>query len=303
MRNIAFGYSTRCNIRCAHCVAADALLDHKKMELAKAKEIIRDMATAGVTGISFTAGEPFLYFDDLLELVNLCREKGIYTRIVTNSFWAATAELARHRLDLLKQSGLCQLRLSYSRWHQEHVPRANILHAAHGCQQIGIAYFVSFITDFSVEDDAYEHFLREHDLKFFPEPVIYAGRADGFGRTALRTDYQDNRCTMNPYLAPDLNLYACCDAGSHFRATNFFLLGNLGTQNIDQLLTMSERDPLYNCIRSMGITPLASFAGFKAREIVTYRKCELCQKLFDVPEMLQMLRDAAAGGALQRWVR
>lgn len=267
-----------------------------------AKAIIRDMAAAGVTGISFTAGEPFLYFDDLLELVELCREQGIYTRIVTNSFWAATAELARQRLDQLKHSGLCQLRLSYSRWHQEHVPHANILHAANGCLQTGIAYFVSFVTDFSEKDDANEHFLREHVLTFFPEPVIYAGRADIFKRTQLRTDYQDNRCSMNPYLAPDLNLYACCDAGSHFRTTNFFLLGNLATHTIDQLLTKSERDPLFNCIRSMGITPLASFAGFKAREIVTHRKCELCKKLFDEPKTLKMLQEAA-GGPLQRWVR
>jgi hypothetical protein len=79
-------------------------------------------------------------------------------------------------------------------------------------------------------------------------------------------------------------------------------LGNLGTHAIDQLLTQSERNPLYNCIRSMGITPLASFAGFKEREIVTLRKCELCKKLFDEPETLQMLHDAA-GGTLQRWVR
>ena len=302
MRNIAFGYSTRCNIRCAHCVAADARPDNTKMELAQAKESIRDMAAAGVTGISFTAGEPFLYFDDLLELIDLCREQSIYTRIVTNSFWATTAEQARQRLDRLKQNGLCQLRLSYSRWHQQHVPRHNILNAVNGCQQAGIDYFVSFVTDFSKEDEDYEQFLRDHTLKFFPEPVIYAGRADSFKRKALCTDYQDNRCAMNPYLAPDLNLYACCDAGSHFHTTNFFLLGNLGSQSIDQLLTLSERHPLYSCIRSMGITPIASFAGFTAREIVTHRKCELCKKLFDVPETLKILQDAAEG-TLQRWVR
>jgi len=302
MRNIAFGYSTRCNLRCAHCVAVDTVPDDQKMELAKAKEIIGDMAAAGVTGISFTAGEPMLYFDDMLELVALCREHSIYTRIVTNSFWAKTAEQAGQRLELLKQSGLCQLRLSYSRWHQDQVPRANILHAAEGCRLAGIDCFISFVTDFSPADDVHEQFLRDHGLTFFPEPVIYAGRAEGFRRNALRTDYQDNRCAMNPYLAPDLNLYACCDAGSHFRTTNFFLLGNLGNHSLDQLLTLSERHPLYNCIRTMGITPIASFAGFKASEIVTLRKCELCKILFDAPEMLQVLREAA-GGRLQRWVR
>ncbi len=302
MRKIAFGYSTHCNIRCAHCVAAGDIGDNKKMELVRAKEIIRDMAVAGVTGISFTAGEPFIYFDDLLELVALCRELNMYTRIVTNSYWAKTPEKTKQLLEMLKQCGLCQLRMSYSRWHQQHVPRQNVLNAARGCMQTGIAYFISFVTDFSEEDDAYEQFLRDNELKFFPEPVIYAGRADSFGRKALFTDYQENRCAMNPYLAPDLNMYACCDAGSHFNTTNFFLLGNLKDHSIEQLFTRSETHRLYNCIRSMGISTIASFAGFKAREIVTYRKCELCKRLFDAPETLKTLRKAAEA-ELQRWSR
>jgi MoaA/NifB/PqqE/SkfB family radical SAM enzyme len=302
MRKIAFGYSTRCNIRCGHCVAAGEIVDNTKMELAEAREIIRDMAEAGVTGISFTAGEPFLYFDDLLELVDLCRQKNIYTRIVTNCYWATTPEKSRQLLGQLRQSGLCQLRLSYSRWHQENVPRRNVLNAARACMHAGIACFISFVTDFSEEDDAYEQYLRDNELTFFPEPVIYAGRADSFQQKAIFTDYQENRCAMNPYLAPDLSMYACCDAGSHFHTTNFFLLGNLRTHSIEQLFTKSETSPLYNCIRTMGITNIASFAGFKAREIVTYRKCELCKRLFDCPETLEILREAA-GAVLQKWAR
>ncbi|GAB6192810.1 radical SAM protein [Desulfocastanea catecholica] len=302
MRKIAFGYSNRCNIRCGHCVAAGDTIDDAKMELGRAKEIIREMAAAGVRGISFTAGEPFIYFDDLLELVGLCRELKIYTRIVTNSSWAKTPEKTEQLLGMLQECGLSQLRMSYSRWHQQHVPRHNVLNAANGCRTKGIDYFISFVTDFTREDDAYEQFLRDNTLKFFPEPVIYAGRAETFGRKTICTDYQENRCAMNPYLAPDLNMYACCDAGSHFTTTNFFLLGNLENHSIDQLFTRSENVPLYNCIRLMGISSIASFAGIKAREIVTYRKCELCKVLFDSPKMLKFLQDAAVA-ALSNWIR
>ena len=289
-------------MRCAHCVAAGAVPDYKKMELSQAKEIIREMAAVDVTGISFTAGEPFLYFSDLLELIALCRELNIYTRIVTNSYWANTPETAQHMLSMLKQSGLSQLRLSSSRWHQEHVSARNVLNAAQGCMQTGIDYFVSFVTDFAEEDDAHEQFLRDHGLKFFPEPIIYAGRADSLSRKELFTDYQENRCAMNPYLAPDLNMYACCDAGSHFDTTNVFLLGNLHDHSVGQLFMRSETHPLYNCIRSLGISAIASFSGIKASEIVTYRKCELCKRLFDTPETLKNLQEAA-GAVLRRWVR
>ena len=302
MRNIAFGYSTRCNIKCTHCVAAEGTADIKKMEIVEAKEIIRDMAMAGVTGMSFTAGEPFIYFDDLLEMVDLCREKNIYTRIVTNSFWATTPEKTEHMLGTLKKRGLSQLRMSCSKWHQQHVPRQNVLNAARGCIATGIDYFISFVTDFSEEDDEYESFFRDNKLKFFPEPVIYAGRAGSLARKEIFTDYQENRCTMNPYLAPDLSMYACCDAGSHFSNTDFFLLGNLKDNSIDLLFRKSETNPLYNSIRSIGVTAIASFAGMKARDIVTYRKCELCKKLFDSPETLKILQDSS-GLELQRWVR
>ena len=275
MRKLAFGYSTRCNIRCAHCVATEELPADRKMDHDQAKEIIVEMAQAGVGGISFSAGEPFLYFNEIAELVKLCRRIGIYTRIVTNSFWAKTAETSDHLVSGLKKKGLCQLRLSYSRWHQKNVNRNNVLNAAHSCQKFGLDYFVSFVTDFSKEDDQYEQFLRSHGLTFFPEPVIYAGRAESFKRRRILTDYQANCCDMNPYLTPDLDMYACCDAGSHFPGTNFFYLGNLNDNTLEQLFTKSETDRLHNIIRTMGITNIASFTGMKAREIITYSKCEL----------------------------
>jgi hypothetical protein len=52
----------------------------------------------------------------------------------------------------------------------------------------------------------------------------------------------------------------------------------------------------------MGISNIASFAGIKAREIVTYRKCELCKKLFDSPEILKIL-EKAAETELRKWTR
>jgi len=65
VRNIAFGYSTQCNIRCGHCVAADASPNTSKMEIDRAKTIVDEMARSKVTGISFTAGEPLRYYADI----------------------------------------------------------------------------------------------------------------------------------------------------------------------------------------------------------------------------------------------
>ena len=74
----------------------------------------------------------------------------------------------------------------------------NVLNAALSCRKMGLEYFISFVTDFSEADDSYEAFLRHHGLRFFPEPIIYAGRAAKFKRRRILTDYQANRCGHEP---------------------------------------------------------------------------------------------------------
>lgn len=299
MRKIAFGYSTQCNVKCEHCVAADKVRNSTKMDLDKACEIVTDLAAAKVGGISFTAGEPLLYLDDICTLLSLCRQYGMYSRVVTNSFWAKTPDIADTTVVRLKEHGLCQLRLSYSRWHQKNIRPRNVANAAMSCQKNELDYFISFVTDFTEEDDSFEQYLRENKLLFFPEPVIYSGRAQDFPRKPLQTDYQQNRCAMNPFLSPDYDMYACCDAGSHFNKTNFFYLGNVQEGGIEKLFLKSEQNILYNAIRHTGISRIASFAGFTAREIVQYRKCELCEKMFNSPKVLAKLKKTAGAGLKQ----
>lgn len=302
VRQIAFGYSTQCNIRCGHCVAADASPNAAKMEIEQAASIIDEMACSNVSGISFTAGEPLLYYDDICRLLRLCRANGIYARVVTNSYWARTAAKADQVVAGLLASGLSQLRLSFSRWHQAHIDADNIVRAASSCQKLGLDYFVSFVTDFSKNDDTGEQFLRRHRLKFFPEPVIYFGRAGNVDRPPVATDYRPNLCAMNPYLTPERDMYACCDGADRFMKTRFLYLGSLRRHSVDALFRKKETHLLYQLIRTLGLTAIASFSGMPTREIVQYRKCELCEKLFNDAETLRMLT-ASAASDLADWRR
>ena len=301
-RQIAFGYSTKCNVKCDHCVAANEMAGNAKMELNTAKEIIEEMADCNVRGISFTAGEPLLFLDDIRNLVKLCSEKGIYSRVVTNGFWAKTQEHADNIVSELLKSGLSQLRISFSRWHQKNINRENIVNAASSCQKYGLDYFISFVTDLSKEDDPFEQFLRDNHLKFFPEPLIYFGNAGSFTRSRIFTDYHPNTCAMNSYLSPELDMFACCDAGNQFTKTNFFSLGNLKDYSIDELFQKKENNNLYFLIKTMGLTNIASYLGLRASEIVRYRKCELCYELFNSEENLRILKESATSD-LTNWVR
>ena len=99
--------------------------------------------------------------------------------------------------------------------------------------------------------------------------------------------------TPRTYLSPELDMFACCDAANRFSKTHFLYLGNLRNDNIDALFQKRETYVLYHLIRTMGLTNMASYLGFKAREIVQYRKCELCEKLFNSKENLSILTKSA----------
>jgi sulfatase maturation enzyme AslB (radical SAM superfamily) len=303
IRKTAFGYSTQCNIKCAHCVAAQDSIGHQnhKMDLRRARDLIDEMAGANVTAISFTVGEPLIFLNDILSLVRLCNKYGIYSRVVSNGFWAKTPEQANHIISELKITGLSQLRLSFSRWHQAHVNRENILNAAKSCQKFGLDYFISFVTDFSIDDDTFEQYLHDNRLKYFPEPLLYFGRAEGLNRIQVFTDYPPHLCDMNPILTPELDMYACCDAQNRFEKTNFFFIGNVKNHTINELFEKYEQDSLFHLIKTVGLSKIATFTGLKASEIVKYRKCELCEKLFNSPENLKFLRNKV--DANQGWER
>jgi len=52
----------------------------------------------------------------------------------------------------------------------------------------------------------------------------------------------------------------------------------------------------------MGLTNMAAYIGFKASDIVKYRKCQLCEKLFNSAENLRALENAAISGLIN-WTR
>jgi hypothetical protein len=70
---------------------------------------------------------------------------------------------------------------------------------------------------------------------------------------------------------------------------------------MEALFVKIETDRRYHLIRTMGITNMASYAGMKARDIITLSKCELCRKLFNSPETLARLRVEAS--QLEAWCR
>jgi MoaA/NifB/PqqE/SkfB family radical SAM enzyme len=73
--------------------------------------------------IHITGGEPFLYWDRLLEILEQAQRQNLsrVDLIETNGFWATSEKIVRQRLKKLDELGMYRLKISTDPFHQEYV--------------------------------------------------------------------------------------------------------------------------------------------------------------------------------------
>ncbi|MFZ5965723.1 MAG: radical SAM protein [Bacillota bacterium] len=78
----------KCNAKCPQCgMRVTEKFERSKLKLDDVKRMIDAAAEKGVESLSFTGGETFLFFDDLVALINHAGQVGIeYIRTGTNGF-------------------------------------------------------------------------------------------------------------------------------------------------------------------------------------------------------------------------
>lgn len=85
--------SYQCTLECDHCFTWGSPWQSGTMNLDTVRHLLRQAQDVGtVQGIYFEGGEPFLFYPILLAGVREAADTGFETGIVTNSYWATTAE-------------------------------------------------------------------------------------------------------------------------------------------------------------------------------------------------------------------
>lgn len=89
-------YASHCNADCPQCgMRRSNSLERSRLDMNTTKRLIDEAAAKGVQALSFTGGEPLLFVDDIIELINHATSAGIrYVRTGTNGFLFMGAERA-----------------------------------------------------------------------------------------------------------------------------------------------------------------------------------------------------------------
>lgn len=312
-RELGIMYSRRCNISCRHCGIESSPEVTDCMGMVAARRIIVEAAAIpGFAKMTFTGGEPLLYPRQHLELVRLCTDLGLDSRIVTNGFWARNAAHGRRLLNRLRDVGLGELNFSADRFHLEFMPADVTTRALELAREASFVRIVSFVTNdvskppldqfaelYGVDRSTLRDLRDEAGAAGQPrlelDPIyIYSGGLIGLGRAAREAHelhvfaesyFPDalacGEVVNKPVVYPDGSFQACCCAGGKIKA---FTIGNAFEHSIATLYAMMESRSGFSFINSHG--PKALYRLLKAERAVPARVgfpsvCDMCVHTFE----------------------
>jgi MoaA/NifB/PqqE/SkfB family radical SAM enzyme len=78
----------QCNYECDHCFVWGSPWQTGTLTLEQIEQILEQAKEADVTSVYFEGGEPFLYYEILLQAVRKAADMGFSVGIVSNAYWA-----------------------------------------------------------------------------------------------------------------------------------------------------------------------------------------------------------------------
>ena len=112
----------QCPIRCRYCGVNGGPYHTGRMPDFIRRMIDQAKALTIVQLVVFTGGEPFLLGEDLYTSSSLLT--WVFTRVVTNAYWATSFVCVCEVIERLKRLGLTELNYSCDDFHQEFIPRS-----------------------------------------------------------------------------------------------------------------------------------------------------------------------------------
>ncbi len=295
-------YTRTCPLSCAHCIIESSPKATGKMKKEVAARYLEVIPKYSDT-VCFTGGEPFLYFNEVLELTKLATAVGLRTTIVSGAGWVRVdkEEIARERVTLLKEAGLDSLCISWDDYHEQWSPKEQAILLAQLAHETGIKISVRSVVPATCTYKGQEKIFEGVPIQYQPVRLIRLGSAKALPKEQFyyADELPRGRCSivLSPAIEPDGNVYACCGPGRFSLRPSPLILGNTNEEDLDTIFARSVDDPVIEALNLVGPyglyqilkdTPELKQHFHQRREYSSI--CDLCLDLCDTPELVAALR-------------
>lgn len=289
----------KCNARCAHCYGAYDARGNFRFPISKAIELIDEAASIESIERNFVAagGEAFLFFDDLLCVVQYAASRGFKPSITTNAFWGKPYERARSWIRKLQEAGLVKLEISVDSFHQQYIPieaPRNVIRAAKECG-LETVMLRCQVTEKTTLGNALQN-LAIGDLVntiVVSSPVVPMGRAEQeisadeiFLESAHPRGCCEDALTLTVTVQGDV--YPCC-AGSELCPA--LCLGSIARESLATIVNRAHSNIVLRTLVSVGparLSALIEESNLSHLLLPAYTNaCHLCYHIFSQPQLAE----------------
>ncbi len=164
----------KCNFECDHCFVYSCPEAKGVMTISDIRQILNETKQVGnIEWMYFEGGEPFLYYPTMLWGLRAARDCGFKTGIVTNAYWATSAEDAKVWLAPILEAGISDLTISDDAYHYGKTEENLARYAYEAAQELGFP-----VGKITIEDP--KEYLKEIEWRGKPVVegrVLFKGRA------------------------------------------------------------------------------------------------------------------------------
>lgn len=286
--------TNKCNASCRHC-GFDCCPDGEKTM--EEKDAIFFIETAykfsPIRSLCITGGEPFLYYDRVVNIMSCAAKLGLTSEIVTNSFWAYDYKTAVYLLSDLKKLGLCNFVTSFDDYHLEYIDAGNIRNAIKAACDLKLKVTIKTVEYNRCRINADNALLMLGLTKYKNSISVQSLIPINEGRFKYLNGHDKEDFISSPYsmsggcskiikfpaINPSGELYPCCGFGGTAR-----LAGKYPENDFKDMLSQMSCNLIFNLLAALGpldLLRLASDYFPELSELSFNNPCEICNCLFN----------------------
>lgn len=294
-------YTYKCNAECKMCIFSCSPKREEKMSLEDAKKLVKDAKNAGIKLIGISGGEPFIYFDEIVELSNYVREQGLALTLTTNCFWATTYDVAVEKLSLLKANGAAHIKISADDFHAEFVPYENIINVLRAGRTVNVRVVLgcTVTKNSSRLKGLLQHLENEVFGNILTEVSCYPiGRAENMNQDDfIYTNDINNFCREQGMLSvtPTGDVYPCGNICSFVPSRR---VGSVYEESLKDLINKAESNIHTDHIARNGIKPYFDYIKENNVPVEIDNRytdtCHACYDLFRKKDNIKYLDEIAS---------
>jgi hypothetical protein len=140
LTGIHFLTTYACNFECDHCFLYCAPGSRGTFTVAQIRAVLDEAVRIGtIEAVFFEGGEPFLYYPLVLAGIDLARQRGFNSSVVTNAYWATSEQDAGLWLRPLHERGVTSISISDDPLHYGDAPGVHAARAEVAAGALGMA--------------------------------------------------------------------------------------------------------------------------------------------------------------------